>query len=240
MRSKSHFIIAYMYSASELFLGLGDVYSCFTMFWLLQEWSWNCCFFFFIRKYSCWSLSKSQTVPEGIPNSAEQSAVYRQFVVYLYRQVIFQEVAVLNKTFLYHFPVTAVKRNHILLTVSFLTLECNGSFFGESWWIPLKYSQKNFPHFYCGFLIYNKKDFSKRRITTRLDNLMWVQHFGIYQDPVLSLLRQKIMFSARVALRNSYPRKNCQSQVNTCSHHQPFSPYFELKYQDSALSVHCI
>lgn len=35
---------------------------------------------------------------------------------------------------------------------------------------------------------------------------MWVQHFIICQDPVLSLLQQKIMFSASVALHNSYFR----------------------------------
>lgn len=114
---KNNSLLAIVYTClctvlQSLFLGLCGVCSCFTMFWLLQERSWNC-FFFSISKYSCWNLSTSQTVLEEIPKSTEECHKLQYKFHYLYRQLIFQKVAMHSTTFFNPFSHhSCIKKSH--------------------------------------------------------------------------------------------------------------------------------
>lgn len=103
---------------------------------------------FFINKYSHWNLSKSQNVPEVIPNSTEEShkVASLNFTTFVDKW-LFKRWIHTTQRFYTHFPTTIIKRNYISLNCQlsdFGMQNYSGCFSGETWYILLKYSQKFF------------------------------------------------------------------------------------------------
>lgn len=124
--------------------------------------------FFSISKYSPWNLSKSQNVPERIPNSTEESHKLSSlnFTTFTDKWLLKRWIHT-TQNFNIHFPTTIIKRNYIFLSCQlsvFWMQNCSSCFIGDPWYILLKYFQK-FLLILLQFwlsLIYNKKFSFKR------------------------------------------------------------------------------
>lgn len=98
--------------------------------------------FFPISKYRHWNLSKSQNVPEGIPNSIEESNKLASltFITFIDKW-LFKRWIQTTGHFCIHFPTIIIKWNYIFLNCQLSGCgmpNCTVCFIGKIWYILLK------------------------------------------------------------------------------------------------------